>query len=231
MLMLTAEDAQPRALAVAQDPRHPQQHPRAAAVLLPPQVDDTRQGGKRGGLVAGGEGAIELRLRAAQRLAHRAAPGQIVTEGRVDRVDLLGRQCQLLLHGGVAPPLAPLCPGTGGEQRGDDDGDDESRQPGGRHDPIVAARHYPEKVTASGSSDDFGEVVARLAPRLFRIAVRMCGRADEAEDLVQDTLLQAFRKWDQFEGRADPATWLYTIAGRLCQRRHRRRAGEPARME
>lgn len=80
-------------------------------------------------------------------------------------------------------------------------------------------------------TDDFGSVAERVAPRLFRIATRMCGNADEAQDLVQDTLLQGFRKWDQFEGRSDPATWLYTIAGRLCQRRHRRRAGEPRRIE
>jgi len=81
------------------------------------------------------------------------------------------------------------------------------------------------------SASDFADVAERVAPRLFRIGMRMCGRPDEAEDLVQDTLLQGFRKWRQFEGRSDPATWLYTIAGRLCQRRHRRRAGEPARME
>jgi RNA polymerase sigma-70 factor, ECF subfamily len=77
----------------------------------------------------------------------------------------------------------------------------------------------------------FADVAERVAPRLFRIGVRMCGSAAEAEDLVQDTLLQGFLKWRQFEGRSDPATWLYTIAGRLCQRRHRRRAGEPTRME
>ncbi len=77
----------------------------------------------------------------------------------------------------------------------------------------------------------FADVAERVAPHLFRIATRMCGNADEAQDLVQDTLLQGFRKWRQFEGRSDPTTWLYTIAGRLCQRRHRRRAGEPRRIE
>ncbi len=39
--------------------------------------------------------------------------------------------------------------------------------------------------------------------------------------------LQAFRSWKQFDGRSAPSTWLYTIAARRCQRRHRRRAGEP----
>lgn len=63
------------------------------------------------------------------------------------------------------------------------------------------------------------------------MAMRMCGNPEDAEDLVQDTLLQGLRKWDQFERRSQPSTWLYTIAARLCQRRRRRRSGEPARLE
>ncbi len=38
------------------------------------------------------------------------------------------------------------------------------------------------------------------------------------------------RKWHQFHGDANPATWLYTIAARACQRRQRRRSGEPRHM-
>jgi RNA polymerase sigma-70 factor, ECF subfamily len=86
-------------------------------------------------------------------------------------------------------------------------------------------------VTGGGGGDDFNTVAESVAPRLFRVAMRMCGKPEDAEDLVQETLLQGFRKWDQFEGRANPSTWLYTIAARLCQRRHRRRSGEPARLE
>ena len=78
---------------------------------------------------------------------------------------------------------------------------------------------------------DFAAVAETTAPRLFRAAMRMCRNQADAEDLVQETLLQGFRKWPQFEGRSNPSTWLYTIAARLCQRRHRRRAGEPARLE
>ena len=69
-----------------------------------------------------------------------------------------------------------------------------------------------------------------MALGLYRLGVRFCGSADEAHDLVQDVFLQAFRSWKQFDGRSSPATWLYTIAARRCQRRHRRRAGEPASM-
>jgi RNA polymerase sigma-70 factor (ECF subfamily) len=65
--------------------------------------------------------------------------------------------------------------------------------------------------------------------QLFALGLRFCGgdRAD-AEDLVQETFLNAYRGWSSFEGRADPRTWLYTIASRVCQRMRRRRAGEPA---
>ncbi len=66
--------------------------------------------------------------------------------------------------------------------------------------------------------------------RLFAIARNLCGDRQQAEDLVQETFLQAYRNWDRFEGRSRPTTWLYTIAARLCQRFHRRRAGEPVRM-
>lgn len=63
--------------------------------------------------------------------------------------------------------------------------------------------------------------------RLHAIATRLCRSRDAAADLVQETFLQAFRKWHQYAGDADPVSWLYTIAARQCRRMHRRRAGEP----
>lgn len=64
--------------------------------------------------------------------------------------------------------------------------------------------------------------------RLHAIATRLCRSRDDADDLVQETFLQAYRKWAQFAGDADPMSWLYSIAARACRRLHRRRAGEPA---
>ena len=79
--------------------------------------------------------------------------------------------------------------------------------------------------------DTFEQIAGQLWPRLYRTAIALCRNRDDAQDLVQDTLVQAMRKWNQFEGRSDPATWLYTIAARLCHRRRRRRAGEPLKIE
>ncbi len=64
--------------------------------------------------------------------------------------------------------------------------------------------------------------------RLYSLALKFCGSPEDAEDLVQEVFLLAFRKWSQFRGASQPTTWLYTIASRACQRRRRRRAGEPA---
>jgi len=74
-------------------------------------------------------------------------------------------------------------------------------------------------------------LVAQHGGRLFALARRFCGNEEEARDLVQETFLQAWRGWDSFEGRAEPGTWLYTIAARLCQRAHRPRAGAPDELE
>ena len=67
--------------------------------------------------------------------------------------------------------------------------------------------------------------------QIYGLGLRMCGNPEDAQDLVQDVFLQAFRKWDQFEGRSSPSTWLYTIAARVCQRRHRLRSGQPREMD
>ena len=66
--------------------------------------------------------------------------------------------------------------------------------------------------------------------RLYGLATKLCTSREEAEDLVQEVFLQAWRKWDHFEGRGDPMAWLWTIAARACQRLHRRKSGEPEHM-
>lgn len=71
------------------------------------------------------------------------------------------------------------------------------------------------------------QLVAAHGERLFALGVRFCGNRDEAEDLVQETFLQAWKSWDTFKGDSSAATWLYTIASRVCQRLHRKRSGEP----
>ncbi len=64
---------------------------------------------------------------------------------------------------------------------------------------------------------------------IYRFAQRLCGEADAAKDIVQDTFLNAYRGFKKFRGDAQVSTWLYTIASRACLRMRRKRKGEPER--
>ena len=74
-------------------------------------------------------------------------------------------------------------------------------------------------------------LLEREGPRLLAFARRSCGDGSDAEDIVQETFVRAVRSWHQLEDPGQARAWLYAIARRVCQRLHRRRAGEPKRLE
>ena len=86
-------------------------------------------------------------------------------------------------------------------------------------------------MTKRSAQDAIPELFSQHAGTIYNLGLRMCPGPDEAQDLVQETFMRAYRGWDQFEGRASPSTWLWTIAVRACTRMKRRRAGEPDHMD
>lgn len=63
-----------------------------------------------------------------------------------------------------------------------------------------------------GDEDAFSALVQQHSRRVFQLAFRMMGNEQDAEDVVQETFLRAYRQIGRFEARADFGTWLYRIA-------------------
>lgn len=91
--------------------------------------------------------------------------------------------------------------------------------------PAVSPRpHTPAHAAIPQLLEEYGA-------RIYALGLRLCGKPQDAEDLVQETFSRALRSWPRFEGRSSPGTWLYTIAVRTCRRQHRARRGRSVAME
>ena len=62
-----------------------------------------------------------------------------------------------------------------------------------------------------GDSDAFRALVDTHSRSVFRLAFRMTGNQQDAEDVVQESFLRAYRQLGRFESRANFGTWLYRI--------------------
>jgi RNA polymerase sigma-70 factor (ECF subfamily) len=71
-----------------------------------------------------------------------------------------------------------------------------------------------EKARA-GDRKAFGELVRLHHKRMWKVALHLLGTASEADDVVQETFLRAFRAIDRFDGRSELSTWLYRIVVNL----------------
>lgn len=89
------------------------------------------------------------------------------------------------------------------------------------HDDLELVRRF-----LGGEQQAFAELVARHRDRVFAIALRICGRREDALDVTQEVFLTAFRKLSSFRQEALLSTWLHRLtvnaALDLARRRSRR---------
>ncbi|MFP2957353.1 sigma-70 family RNA polymerase sigma factor [Myxococcus sp. 1LA] len=87
------------------------------------------------------------------------------------------------------------------------------------------------EAARAGDEDALDEILTRHEQQVYRFGLRMCGSEDEAKEVLQETLLTAFRGIHAFRGDAALSTWLYQVARTHCFRLRRRRVGAPADFE
>lgn len=91
-------------------------------------------------------------------------------------------------------------------------------------------------LARDGNSEAFRALVERHSRAVYRLAHRMTGNAHDAEDVVQETFLKAYKQLGRFESRANFSTWLHRIAVNcsidlIRSRPHRESAHEAADLE
>src|SRR5262245_14258361 len=94
-----------------------------------------------------------------------------------------------------------------------------------------------EDVLAKARSGDpaaFRVIVEGYSRDVFRLAFRITGNEEDAEDAVQETFIRAYRKLEGFEARANFGTWLYRVTANTSidvLRRRKRTEGRTTPLE
>ena len=67
-----------------------------------------------------------------------------------------------------------------------------------------------------GDEDAFGEIVMMYQQRVYSVAYRFVGNADEAQDLAQQAWIKAWSRLRGFKGRSGFFTWMYRVVSSVC---------------
>lgn len=77
-------------------------------------------------------------------------------------------------------------------------------------------------MTDTPEKRGFEEEALPYMDAVYRFALRLAGTPDQAEDLVQETFLRAYRSWDQYTAGTNVRSWLFTICRNLFLRQRER---------
>jgi RNA polymerase sigma-70 factor (ECF subfamily) len=80
------------------------------------------------------------------------------------------------------------------------------------------------RADAPGAFDAF---VARFGGRIYAFGLKFCGEREDAKDVLQDTLIQAYRSLRELEHPEAMISWLYRVAANACLMKRRKGKFEP----
>ncbi len=84
------------------------------------------------------------------------------------------------------------------------------------------------EAARGGDDEALERLLERHQARVYRFGMKMCRNPDDAEDVLQDTLLAMARGVRDFRGASSLSTWLYSIARSFCIKKRRRSRFAPA---
>jgi len=95
-------------------------------------------------------------------------------------------------------------------------------------------RLVPEERTLlaryqAGDDAAFEALILPFETAIFNFGLRMCGNREDAQDILQETFINAMRYLKGFRGEAKLRNWLFRIASSVCQKKHRRSKFAPER--
>lgn len=77
---------------------------------------------------------------------------------------------------------------------------------------VEPAEDFALDALRAGDRAEFSRLVEAYSANIYRLALRMLNQPQDAEDVLQDTFLKAFRHLKTFDGRSKLSTWLFRIA-------------------
>jgi RNA polymerase sigma factor, sigma-70 family len=90
----------------------------------------------------------------------------------------------------------------------------------------VTQAETDEQLVRKSQEDDeraFGELVSRYESKVYSLALKMLRNPEDAEDVLQDTFLRAYRGIKSFKGNSTFSTWIYRITANSALMRLRKR--------
>mgnify|MGYP001816449958 FL=1 len=71
---------------------------------------------------------------------------------------------------------------------------------------------YSLDALRDGDRAEFARIVEQYSPMIYRLGLKMLNNPQDAEDILQETFIKAYRHIHKFDGRSSVSTWLYRIA-------------------